>query len=167
MARALRQDRRGQMLAEVALLLPILVALALLPHALSEYGLARLKAQEAARCLAWKGTAASRAGVEARRSLDRLPRARVERASVTVGATRAPAGFGAEEPMVGGFVGRARGTSRAEVLLSVGALPWGGSRLGRSAVHVVDLGRGGVTEDWVKGGLGARIPPPVPMGAAR
>lgn len=151
------------MLVEMAVVLPLFALLALLPQVFSEYGLARLRAQEAARCLAWKGHAVKQPKAEAGRSLAPLRQARVESAATTLGATRAP-GMSSEDPLVNGWVGRTLGTSKAEVRISVPPLPWGGPRLERSATHVVDIGRptGGKGLDrWVRDRIGARAPPGV------
>ncbi len=149
-------DRRGQMLVEVALVLPLFVLLLLLTRTFSELGLARLKAQETARLLAWKGLSPDKAKGETSRALSPLARARTEEIKVArTGLKGAPG-----DPLSGGWIARTLGTSRAEVRISVPALPWGGPRLARAAVHVVDLGRSppGMS-DWVKDRIGARPAP--------
>ena len=150
-------DRRGQMLVEVALGLPLFVLILLLAQTFSELGLARLKAQETARLLAWKGLAPEKGKAEASRALSPLARARVE--ELRVNSTRLGIPAATPDPLTGGWIDRTLGTSRAEVRISVPPFPWGGPRLSRSAVHVVDLGRSppGMT-DWVKGRIGARVP---------
>jgi hypothetical protein len=147
--------RRGQMLAEVALVLPLFVLILLLTRTVSELGLARLKTQEAARLLAWKGLPSDKARVEASRALLPLARARLEKVQATRTGLKGATG----DPLAGGWIDKTLGTSRAEVRISVPPFPWGGPRLERSAVHVVDLGRSPPNmEGWVKGRIGARVP---------
>lgn len=153
-------DRRGQMLVEVALVLPLFVLILLLARSFSELGLARLKAQETARLLAWKGLPSDKARVGASRALAPLARAHIE--EVRVSPTRLGSPAATADPLTGGWIDKTLGTSRAEVRISVPPFPWGGARLARSAIHVVDLGRSppGMS-DWVKDRIGAR-PAPLP-----
>ena len=143
--------RRGQMLVEAGLVLPIFVLILLLIGVMGDRALAGMKAEEEARRAAWKGVA------EKRRTSERV---RLERCERVMGANRAPSGMGSEDPMVGGWMSRTLGTSRAEAEASSPPFPWGGKRLRMSAVHVVDLGREakGLT-DWVKSKGGMRSPP--------
>ena len=148
--------RRGQMLVEVALILPLFVLILLLARTFSELGLARLKAQETARLLAWKGLPEEKAKAEASRALAPLARAKLEKFQATrQGLERAASG----DPLTGGWIEQTLGTSRAEVHVSIPPFPWGGPRLVCSAIHVVDLGRSppGLT-DWVKERTGAKVP---------
>ena len=143
--------RQGQMLVEAALVLPIFVVLLFLVGVLMDRSLAGMKAEEEARLAAWKGAA------EKRKSAGRV---RLENCECAMGANRAPSGMGSEDPLVGGWMNRMLGTSRAEAEASSPALPWGGKRLRMSAVHVVDRGRDpkGLVE-WLKGKGGMRTPP--------
>ncbi len=149
------------MMAEVAVILPLFVLAALLAGWLGEYGLARLKAQEAVRLLAWKGQTVKDAKREAARCLPPLRDARVPQARASAVASSRLATKG-DDPLFSGWAGQLLGLSRAEVHLSVPALPWGGGRRERSATFEVDLGRPGKgMESWVKGTIGAREAPSI------
>lgn len=165
-----RALRRGQALVEAAVALPLFVVLLLVALRLSDLGLAQLKAQEAARSLAWKAHAVKDARAEARRSLPPRMGMRVQEARQSMGPTVAK-GLQGEDPVVGGWVGRALGTSKGEVTLSVSPWPWGGKRLSVEATHVVDVGRPageGSLVKWVKGRIGAKVPAPIAIpGGAR
>lgn len=156
--------REGQALAETAVVLPVLVMMALLALWLQDFHLSGLQAQEAARCLAWKGpTTPEKAKAEAARSLGGIRDARVEEARQATGAVR-DFGMGAEEPLLGGWVGRTLGTSKGEAVISLEAPPWGGERARRAATHVVDLGRppkkgSKALDRWVRERIGAKAPP--------
>ena len=144
------------MLAEAAVVLPAFVLLALLALSLSDLGVARLRAQEAARAAAWKPKGSARA--EAERSAAPLADARVELASVSRGAApmKGPAD---QDPLVSGWPSRALDTARAEVRLSVPPWPWGGPRKTVEAVHVVDRPGRGDRVGWVRRTTGAEGAP--------
>ena len=153
------------MLTEVAVILPLFVTAALLAGWLGEYGLARLKAQEAARLVAWKGEAVKDAKREAARCLPPLKGTRIQEARASASpSSRLGTSKSGDDPLFSGWGGRLLGLSRAEVRLSTGPLPWGGGRRERTAAFEVDLGRpgkGSGMEDWVKRTIGAREAPSI------
>ncbi len=149
------------MMAEVAVVLPLFVLAALLTGWLGEYGLARLKAQEAVRLLAWKGPGLKDAKREAGRCLPPLAGARVEAARASSSPSRRM-NLGGDDPLASAWAGKLLGLSRAEVRLSLPPLPWGGARRERAATFEVDLGRPGKGMDgWVKQTMGAREAPSI------
>lgn len=151
-------NRRGQVLVEGALIAPLLAVLLLLAVALPARALVALKAQEAARRLAWMPPRTDRTRAAAARSSGDLPDVRVEEAR----AARARLKGGGGDPLGDGWTSRALGTSTSRVVLSAAPLPWGGSRLRTEATHAVDLPRGDAgLGSWARSRSGAREPPPV------
>ena len=155
------------MVAGGAVVLPLFGVAALLAGWRGEEGLSRLKAQEAVRRLAWKGEAVKDAKKEASRCLAPLRHIRVVEARASGSpASRLSTANAGDDPLFSGWTGKLLGLSRAEVKLSVPALPWGGGRRERTAAFEVDLGRPGQgardgMEGWVKRTIGTREPPQV------